>query len=196
MHIMDRSRIDYRSMRPEIPPGNSSEQLRSWTSFRHVHPVPRKRPQLEALHHLPKNTLTCAHRRTTSATPIPTITPTQKRESPARNAATWKLSTSRCRSLNGRAVELISPVTRCFCIACLDRQCRSPTSTACKARTTMAVDLSTFDKNCPSKYTHGRVSTTGNEPNFGNYLCSGLTWELSCFSKIPKYDKPLFAQDL
>ena len=36
-----------------------------------------------------------------------------------------EISTSRCQSLSGRSIELISPVIKCFCAACLDTQCRS-----------------------------------------------------------------------
>ena len=42
----------------DIPPSCSSKPLRSWTFFRHFHPVPRERVRLEGLHHLLKNALT------------------------------------------------------------------------------------------------------------------------------------------
>ena len=41
-----------------IPPSCSSKPLPSWTSSRHLHPVPREQVQLEALQHMPKNALT------------------------------------------------------------------------------------------------------------------------------------------
>ena len=80
------------------------------------------------------------------------------------SAATWKSSTSRCRSSSGKSVDLISRVVKYFCAACLDPQCRSTKCTACKTRATM-LDWTKFDANCLFEYTNGRVSTTGKEPN-------------------------------
>ena len=85
----DRLRTHGHSMGPEILlPFYSSKQIRSWSFFRHLHPVPQKRPQLETLHRLPKNKLTCAHRHTTRVVPTLPMISTHKIESPIRSAAT------------------------------------------------------------------------------------------------------------
>ena len=101
---------------------------------------------------------------------MPSIKSTWQLETSVESVATRELSTSRCRSLNVRSVELISPVTKYFCAACFDPQCRSTKCTACKARTTMTVDLIKLDANCLLKQTNGRVSTTGNDPSLRSYL--------------------------
>ena len=171
MQTYNTDRLDtaFHSMDPGIPPSYSSKRLRSWTSFRHFQPVPRKRAQVEALHHLPKNALTYARRHMLRMMPTHSMSSTRKGVSPMRSAATCKWSTSRCRSLSGRSVELISLVIKYFCAACLDPQCRSIICTPCKIRATMT-DLTQFDASCLFRYTNGQVSTTGNEPRSASCL--------------------------
>ena len=79
-------------------------------------------------------------------------------------AAAWKSSTSRCRSLSFRSVELLSFLIKCFCAACLDPQCGLVKCTICKITATMT-DLTQFDASCLFEYTNWQVSTTGNEPS-------------------------------
>ena len=57
----------------------SSRPLRSWISFRHFHPVPQKRAQLGALHHLPRNTLTFTRRHVPGAMLANSMSPKRKR---------------------------------------------------------------------------------------------------------------------
>ena len=90
-----------------------------------------------------------------------------------RSAARWKSSTSSRRSLSGRSVELISVVTKYFCAACLDSQCRSTKCTAIKTRATI-LHLNKFNANCALKYVNVRVPTTGNEPSSGDRLSMDL----------------------
>ena len=109
---------DCLSTSQDIPPGCTSKPLRSWTSFRHFHPVPREQVRLEALHHMPKRALTYPRRRAPRMVLARSMSPKRRMVSPMRSAATWSLSTSRCRNLNWRSVELIYA-------ACLKPQCRS-----------------------------------------------------------------------
>ena len=107
---------------------------------------------------------------------------TSKMVSPMRIAATWKSSTSRCRSSSGRS-ELISLVMNCLSAARLDRQCRSVKCTMCKIRETMT-DLTQFDASGLFKYTNWQVSTTRNEPSSGNYLRIDLTETIDYVSTL------------
>ena len=67
---------------------------------------------------------------------------------PMRSAATRRSSTSCCQNLSGRSAELISPVIKCFCAACLDPQCRWIKCTRCKKAVIMT-GLTPFDASCP-----------------------------------------------
>ena len=157
-------------MDPKNPHDYTCMQLQNQVSFRHFQPVPRRLPQLKALKQLSPSTWICTYRDITRVRPMPRTTSARKLESLMSSAVTSKSSTSRCPSLNKKSIDLISRVTGCIHAACLDRQCRSTTSTACKARKMMATDLIRFDKDCQPKYTNGRVSTTGNKLSLRNYL--------------------------
>ena len=169
MYATVRLHTDCPLTNPGIPASYSSRPLRSWIFFRHFHPVPRKKAQLEALHHLPKNSLTYTRRHVSRAMLTHSMSPKQKIVSPMRSAATWKSSTSRCGSLDGRSVELTSPVIRCLCAACLDPQCRSIKCTTCKTTVTMR-GLTLFDASCLFGYVNEQVSTIERERSSETYL--------------------------
>ena len=97
------------------------------------------------------------------------MSPKRKMVSPMTSAATRRSSTSRCRNLNGRSVELMSPVIKCFCAACPDPQCRSIKRTRWKKAVTMT-GLTLFDGSCLFEYTNGRTSTTGIKQSSETYL--------------------------
>ena len=156
-------------MSPGIPPSYSSRPLRSWISFRHFHPVPRKLAQVEAPRHLPKNTLTYTRRHVPGAMLMHSMSPKWKMVSPMRSAATWKGSTSGCRSLSWRSVPLILPVIKCFCAACLDLQCRCIKCTTCKRAATMT-GSNPFDASCLFGYTDGQVFTISKERSSETFL--------------------------
>ena len=153
----------------DIPPSCSSKPLRSWTFFRHFHPVPRKQVRLEALHHMPRNALTYTRRQASRMVLTCTMRTKRKMVSPMRSAATWRSNTSRCRNSKEKSVELISPVIKCFWAACLDPQCRPIESTRCKQAVTMT-GLTPFEANCLFEYTNGRTSTTERKRSLETYL--------------------------
>ena len=138
-----------------IPPSCSSKPLRSPIFFRHFHPVPRGQVRLEALHHLPKNALTYTRQHAPRGVLTRSMSPKQKMASPMRGAATWRSSTSRCRSLSGRSIEPLSLVITCFWAACLDPQCRSIKCTRCKKTVTMT-GLTLCDASCLFRYVYGQ----------------------------------------
>ena len=59
---MVRVHTDCLSTSQGIPLSCSSKPLRSWTFFRHFHPVPREQAWLEALHRIPKSARTYTRR--------------------------------------------------------------------------------------------------------------------------------------
>ena len=97
------------------------------------------------------------------------ISPRWKMVSPMRSAATWKSSTSRCRSLGGRSVKLTSLVMKCLCAACSNPRCQSIKCTTCKIRVTMT-SLTQFDASCLFENTNGHVFTTRKEQRSENCL--------------------------
>ena len=143
-----------------VPPSYSSKPLRSWTFFRHFHQVPGEQVRLEALHHLPKNALTYTRQHAPRAVLTRSMSPKQKMVSRMRSPATWRWSTSRCRSLSGRSVGLISPVIKCVCAACLDPQSRLIKCTRCKKAVTMT-GLTPFNASCLLEYINGQAFTIG-----------------------------------
>ena len=163
---MVRVHTDCLSRSQGIPPSCSSKRLRSWIFFRHFYPVPRVQVRVEALHDMPKNVLTYTLRHVPRVLLTRSMSPKQKMVSPMRSAATWRSGTSRCRNLNGRSVELISPVIKCFCAACIDPQCRSIKCTSAVTKT----DLTPFDSSCLFQYTNGQTSTTWRKRSSETYF--------------------------
>ena len=90
--------------------------------------------------------------------------------------ATWKLSTSRCQKLNGRSVQLMSLVIKCFYAACLDPHCRWMKCTTCNRAVTIT-GLTPFDASCLFGYINGRVSTIGRKRRSETYIDLGETNE-------------------
>ena len=87
-----------------------------------------------------------------------------------RSAATWRLSTFRCRNCKERSVDLISREIKYFCVACLDQQCRSIKCIRCKPVMAMMTGLTLFDANYRIGYTNGRTSSTGRKLSMETYL--------------------------
>ena len=153
-----------------IPPSYSFKPLRSWTSFRYFHSLPRKQVRVEILSHMPKNAPTYTRRHTSSTVLTCTMSPRRKIVSRMRGAVIWRLSTFCYRNSKERSVELISGGIKYFCAACLDPQCRSMKCTKCKPAMTMT-GLTPFDANCRFDYTSGRTCTTGRRRSMETYLC-------------------------
>ena len=166
---MVRVHTDCPSTSQGIPSSCSSKPLRSWIFFGHFHPLPREQVRLEALHHMPKNALTYTRQHAPRVVLTRSMSLKRKMVSPMRSAATWRSSTSRCRNLHGRSIELISPLIRYFCAACLDLQSRSMKGTRCKKAVTMT-GLTLFDATCLFEYTYGQASTIGRKRRPETYL--------------------------
>ena len=118
---------------------------------------------------MPKNALTYTRQHAPTVVLTRSMSPQPKMVSPMRSAATWILSAFRCRNLNGTSVELISPVIKCFCAACLDLHCRSIKCTRCKKAVTMT-GLNPFDASCLFEYTIGQASMIGRKRSSETYL--------------------------
>ena len=175
---------DCPSTSQDIPRSCISKPLRSWTFFRYFHPVPREQVRLEALHHMPKNALTYTRPHPPRMVLAPSMSPKRKMVSPMRSAATWRSITSPCHNLNGRSIELISPVIMCFYAACLDPQRWSVKCARCKQAVTMT-GLTSVDASCIFQYTNWQMSTTGRKRSSETYLRINLV-EIIEYASIRK----------
>ena len=101
------------------------------------------------------------------------MSPKQKMVSQMRSAATEKSGTSHCGSSSGGFFELISPLIKCFCAACLKLHCRSIKCTRCKKTVTMT-GLTRFDAICLFGYINGQAFTIARNRSWEIYLCIDL----------------------